>query len=211
MAISQAKKLELITKHGRKFAVKSGGGTPILEGAHYAADGSITVCDRHKLLRIRDAHTFTEPFTSHIVTGAPIDGTYPDTSKLIPTDFKTKITLANGVKEAIDRVKLAIDVAKIARDKRFIAVLTHSENSVTISADYDNPSVIFSAEISADRTGEYTTISFNAEYFLAALNVFKDAGSTQVRIGLNGPVSPILLTDEENGIDVIVLPYRRAA
>lgn len=38
--ISQAKKNEIITTHAKKFAAKFGGGTPILEGVHYAKNGS---------------------------------------------------------------------------------------------------------------------------------------------------------------------------
>ncbi|NHN31167.1 hypothetical protein [Paenibacillus agricola] len=217
MALTQPKKLELITKHGRKFAAKPNGSTPVLEGVHYAADGSVVVTDRHKMLRIGGAHSFTEPFTSHAVTGSPVDGTYPDTSKIIPTEFKAEITLIESgikrtdLKDAIARVKLAVDVAKLAGDKSYVAKLSYVGASVTLSVKSDAPGVSFSAGISADISGADETVSFNAEYLLAALNVFKDAGSARITIGLIGPMTPILLRDEENGIDVIVLPYRRSA
>jgi DNA polymerase III sliding clamp (beta) subunit (PCNA family) len=215
MALTQPKKLEIITKHGRKFSAKNGSSTSVLEGAHYAADGSVIVCDRHKLLRIQDAHNFTEPFTSHCVTGAPIDGTYPGTSKLIPMELKTQITLIDGynradIKDAIARVKLAVDVAKLYGDKTNVATLTYAGSSVILSVKDEIPTVSFWAGINADITGPDETVSFNAEYMLAALNVFKDAGSSRVIIGLTGAMTPIVLRDEDNGIDVIILPYRRA-
>ncbi|MNW69815.1 hypothetical protein D3C74_489190 [compost metagenome] len=64
--------------------------------------------------------------------------------------------------------------------------------------------------ITADQFGPYADITFNAECLLNALNVFKDAGSKRVVIGITGAMSPIVLRDEENEIDAIVLPYRVA-
>ncbi|WP_337102372.1 hypothetical protein [Paenibacillus sp. YIM B09110] len=215
MAISQAKKLELITKHGRKFAAKQNGSTPVLEGVHYAADGSLIVTDRHKLLRIGGAHSFAEPFTSHAVTGAPIDGQFPDTSRIIPMELPSQITLINDglkrddLKDAIARVKLAVEAAKVAGGVAFCAELAYVGSSVTLTVDSDFPRVKLTVGIGADISGSDMTVAFNAELFLAALNVFKDAGSKRVIIGLTGAMSPIVLRDEENEIDAIVLPYRR--
>lgn len=216
MAISQAKKLELITKHGRKFAAKSNGSTPVIEGAHYAADGSIVTTDRHKMLRIGGAHSFTEPFTSHAVTGAPIEGAYPDTSKIIPHELTTQITLVDGynradIKDAIARVKLVVEAAKVAGDKSFVATLKQAAGSVTLSVGSVVDDVAVVVKIAADTLGDDGIVSLNAEYLLAALNVFKDAGSARVIIGINGAMQPVVLRDETNEIDVIVLPYRRSA
>lgn len=215
MAISQAKKLELITKHGKKFAAKQGGSTPVLEGVHYAADGSVVVSDHHKLLRIGGAHNFAEPFTSHAVTGAPVDGVFPDTSRVIPQELKTQITLISGfkrddLKEAIARVKLAVDAAKVSGDNSFITALVCESGIAMFVVSNDEPRVKFSATVNADITGPDEKVAFNAELFLAALNVFKDAGSARVIIGLTGLLSPIVLRDEDAEIDAIVLPYRRA-
>ncbi|MGF7045734.1 DNA polymerase III sliding clamp (beta) subunit (PCNA family) [Paenibacillus sp. DS2015] len=213
MQISQAKKLEVITKHGRKFSAKNGGGSPILEGIHYAADGSIVATDRHRMLRIKDAHNYTTPFTSHAVTGVPIDGVFPDTSRIIPDNLPTQITLItdykrDDIKAAIARVKLAVEASKVAGDKSYITKLAYVDSSVTLSVNNEEQSVTLACNINADVSGPDETVSFNAEYMLSALNVFKDAGSQRVIIGLTGAMSPIVLRDEENGIDVVVLPYR---
>ncbi|WP_010495021.1 DNA polymerase III subunit beta [Paenibacillus elgii] len=216
MAISQAKKLELITKHGRKFAAKTNGATPILEGVHYAAGGSIIATDSYKLLRIGGAHNFAEPFTSHVVTGAPIDGVYPDIARVIPQTFASEITLVEthnrgDLKDAIARVKLAVDIAKLAGDRSAVTTLTYASSTVTLSVENAYPTFSFSAGISAEISGPDVSITFNAEFFLAALSVFKDAGSARVTVGLNKPVEPIVFRDEENDIEAIVLPYRRSA
>ncbi|TCM89642.1 DNA polymerase III beta subunit-like protein [Paenibacillus sp. BK033] len=217
MAISQAKKLELITKHSRKFATKMNGASPVLEGVHYSADGSVVVTDRHKLLRIGGAHSFTQPFTSHAVTGAPIDGQYPDTSRIIPMELPTQITLISDgfrrddVKDTIARVKLAVETAKVAGDKSFITALVVERSVAMLVVKNEEPRVKFSAVINAELYGPDMTLAFNAELFLAALNVFKDAGSKRVTIGLISATSPIVLRDEDNEIDAVVLPYRRSA
>lgn len=214
MSLTQAKKLELITKHGRKFASKSEA-TPVLQGIRYLADGSVVVMDRHKLLRIGCAHGFTQEFTSHAVTGATIDGQYPDTSRIIPRELPTQITLiANGrkrddVKDAISRIKLAVEAAKVTGDKTFMATLSCGGSTVSLSVTSAHPSFSLNVGISAEIYGPDAEVTFNAELFLAALNVFKDAGSRRVIIGITGAASPIVIRDEENEIDAIVLPYRR--
>ncbi|ETT64908.1 hypothetical protein BSK66_07810 [Paenibacillus odorifer] len=213
MAISQAKKLELITKHAKKFTVKPGGGTPVLEGVRYLDDGSVVATDRHTLLRIGGAHNFAEAFTSHAKTGAPVDGQYPDTSRLIPMEFTSQITLsATNLKDSIACVKVALEAAKLsAGDRRNLALLRYADDAATLSVTSDNPTLTFSAGINADLFGPDMAVAFNAEYMLNALNVFKDAGSQRVIIGLSGNLQPIILRDEDNEIDVIVLPYRIAS
>ncbi|CAM2954006.1 hypothetical protein PASE110613_09340 [Paenibacillus sediminis] len=213
MAISQAKKLELITKHAKKFTATSEA-TPVLQGVHYSADGSVIATDRHTLIRIGGAHNFTEAFTSHAKTGATIDGTFPDTSRIIPMELPTQITLIrvganrDDINGAIARTKVALEATKLSGNKTYTARLTLVGADVRLSANNDDTPFRFSAGINADIYGPDAEVSFNAEYLLNALNVFKDAGSTRVIIGIISASSPIVLRDEENEIDVVVLPYR---
>src|SRR5665648_293112 len=55
------------------------------------------------------------------------------------------------------------------------------------------------------------TWSFNADYLYYALDVFKSAGSTRVVIKLRHRNDSIVYSDEENGIDVLILPVRTNA
>ncbi|WP_339811201.1 hypothetical protein MKY63_00875 [Paenibacillus sp. FSL R7-0189] len=111
----------------------------------------------------------------------------------------------------IARTKVALEAAKLSGGKTYTARLTLVGADVRLSANNDELPFRFSAGISADTYGPDAEVSFNAEYMLNALNVFKDAGSQRVIIGITGAVSPIVLRDEENAIDVIVLPYRTAS
>lgn len=213
MAITQAKKLELITKHAKNFTTKSEA-FPILQGVHYSADGSVVCTDRRVLLRIGGAHNFTEEFTSHAKTGAVIDGVFPDTSRIIPQKLPTQITLVetphvSGIKDAIARVKVALETTKLSADKLYITRLDVAQGSgVKLAVNLSEASASFDAMLTADTYGKDATVAFNAQLFLNALNVFKDAGSQRVIIGITGAMSPIVLRDEENEIDAIVLPYR---
>ncbi|MFD1270660.1 hypothetical protein ACFQ3Y_24935 [Paenibacillus motobuensis] len=213
MAITQAKKLELITKHAKHFTSKSEA-TPVLQGVHYCADGSAVCTDRHTLLRIGGVHNFTEEFTSHAKTGATVEGVFPDTSRIIPQELPTQITLINAglrrtdLKDAIARVKVALEAAKLSGDRSYVARLALVGSDVRIATNNDDTPYRFSAGINADIYGPDAEVSFNAEYLLNALNVFKDAGSNRVIIGITGAMSPIVCRDEENEIDAIVLPYR---
>lgn len=202
--ISMPKKNEIAVKHAKKFASKSET-TPVLCGIHYAEDGHIYVTDRHRLLRIRDAHTYTTPVTSHVVTGAELDGKFPDCSRLIPSAPKTTFVIEGieAINQAVKYVKLALDVAKTVDKSTKICELFGSDQ-IRVGAS-DGVNVKFSAYLAA---GGCDTVRLNCEYLYDALNVFKDAGTRQINVCITGAMSPILLTDEENGIDVLVLPYR---
>lgn len=210
MAISQAKKLELITKHAKNYTTKQNGSSPILEGVHYSADGSVVATNRHTLLRIGGAHNFTEEFTSHTKTGANIDGNYPDTSRLIPESCPTEITLSSeNIAELIARVKAALTISKLAGDRTNLARLTLVGANLTLSVNSaSDPYVEFKAGIAAEIAGPDADIAFNAQYLLDALNVLKDAGSIIASIGISGPHNPIVVRDADNAIDIIALPYR---
>ncbi|MNN25070.1 DNA polymerase III subunit beta [compost metagenome] len=216
MPISPAKKIEIINKHAKNYTTKPNGSTPVLEGVHYSADGSVIATDRHTLIRIGHAHGFTQAFTSHAKTGAAIDGQYPDTSRIIPMELPTQITLISDrlrrddIKDAIARTKVALEAAKLSGGKSYIARLTLIGSDVRIAANDDNAPYRFSAGLSAEIFGPDAEVSFNAEYLLNALNVFKDAGSKRVIIGITGAYTPIVLRDEENEIDIVVLPFRVA-
>jgi DNA polymerase III sliding clamp (beta) subunit (PCNA family) len=214
MALSMPKKSELITKHAKKFAAKSGSATPVLEGIHYAADGSAVICDRHRLLRIKDAHNYAEPLTSHAKTGETIDGTYPPTEKIFPVNFTVdfvllKNTKVNEIQRMVDRVKLAYDIAHQTDRDRHLAVITFAEDgAVTLSVTDSNEGVSFSAHIGT-ASGELPfKITLNSGYLLDAMNVFKDAGSAVVTVKFSGALNPIALSDEANGIDALITPFR---
>lgn len=208
--ITQAKKLDLIRKHAPKFVASKKDLTPIFEGVHYAQGGTAYAANRHYAFRIREAHMFPETVTSHVVTGEKIDGTYPDLEKVFPTEFKTGFTLQNTpyenqIKEALQLTKWAYEIAK-ANDRDNLIRLILEPSKVLIAAKYE--AVEFKAIFSQYQEKEYFTVALNGEYLFNAFNLFKDAGTRVLHVRLIEKLKPVVLSDDENGIDVLIMPYR---
>jgi len=200
---------KLIEKYGKKFAADKNG-TPVLQGIHYAADGSVLVTDRHRGLRIREAHSFKEPMTLHAKTGLPIDDQYPDLTKIWPNDNRAqRIVLAGSVlKNVADRLRCIADVASRLNKKLPIVTIEVSNGSAWVHVK-DEDSLV-QAKVFLGNTEDsklQLNISLNAEYLYTALSLFADASVTELHLSLQGPLNPIYLTDNQN-IDVVILPYR---
>jgi DNA polymerase-3 subunit beta len=128
-----------------------------------------------------------------------LEGSYPDTSKLIPTDYKSVVTVAlRGLHDALERVGI------VAKDnKAKIVKISASGKEAEISSANEGSKASEALEVSVD-TGEVTA-SFNVEYALEAL---KAVDGDKVRICYNGSMNPIILKgDDENAVQLI-LPYR---
>ncbi|MFU1797483.1 hypothetical protein ACM1RC_26695 [Paenibacillus azoreducens] len=205
--ITQAKKQEIVNKHAKKFAAKDTNGP--LDGVHYATDGSIVVTNRYIALIVSDAHSSQDSFTSHVVTGMQIDGAYPSLSRVVPSKWESQIIWSGDqIKEVIQAVKLAFETAKT--EKPAVSYLNvNSHMTAFINTDTKQRGLYFSGQIGkADKT--FSEVHFNPEFLLNALNVYKDAGSQEVVLKLTGrSMSPVVLSDE-NGIDIIILPFRVA-
>jgi len=208
--ITSVKKLELIQKHGKKFT-DSKSSNLVLQGIHYAENGSVYANNRHYILRFRNAHTFTEPFTSHAVTGAKIDEKYPDIEKVFPTSVTTEFVLRNlsssgdQIKNALHYAKWAHDIAKVGDKFKRILLMLESQ-SVVISVKQEL--VEFKAWFAPYEGSERFTMILSGEYLLNALQLFKDAGTIELRVRMKGKHDPLLLTDEQNEIDVLICPFR---
>ncbi|QMV44451.1 beta clamp domain-containing protein [Cohnella cholangitidis] len=199
-------KQQIIAKYAKLFATKEGGGTPILEGIHYGADGTAVVTDRHRLLRIRGAHSFPQPVTMHAKRGTPIEGTYPDTTKIVPTTFESEVTLGRGT-EMETALKSAKTIAAAANtiDKKIPVAKLFGQNGTAhlyIKSDSFDFKAFFG---NTPNLKPIDMRSFNANYFVTALEVFADAG-IDVTIKLHKPLHPIVLSGGD--IDVLILPYR---
>lgn len=119
-----------------------------------------------------------------------IEGTYPDYKKLIPNTFTTTAVL--------DRSEL-LNIAKVTS-----LFARESAGSIVLSVDEPSESIWIravasqlgennaTAKIEATGTG---SITLNSRYLLEVLQVM--AGQ-KVKIGFNGKVDPVLLTDPAN-------------
>lgn len=133
-----------------------------------------------------------------------LDGTYPDTSKIIPETFKTELILnTRQLGEAIDRAYLLS-----REEKTNIVRLSTLEDgrSIEISSSSTEIGRVTEQLETVEMRGEPLRIAFNSKFMLDALKVID---SEQLFIGFTGAMSPIIIRpqDQEQHLHLI-LPYR---
>jgi DNA polymerase-3 subunit beta len=149
---------------------------------------TIQLTDSHSLFVIDNTHFYTRL----------IDGTYPDTNRIIPTSHKTEIFLdASIMMNAVDRAAL------IARDREnhMVRMEIADRNIVVSSSSPEIGNVSETIEINK-KTGEDLQIAFNAKYVLDALKATTDG---EISIRLSGQNQPFIIRQQgsENGLQLI--------
>lgn len=132
-----------------------------------------------------------------------LDGTYPDTSRLIPTESKTDITIdSKEFLQAIDRASL------LAKEGRNNVVKLSATLDGTIEITSNSPEIgKVVEEIQAKEVqGEELKISFSAKYMIDAL---KAVEGTEIHISFTGAMRPFLIrVPEDETILQLILPVR---
>ena len=132
-----------------------------------------------------------------------LDGTYPDTSKLIPQSFTTELTVhTKKLEEAIDRAYL------LSREEKtnIVKMTLKDAYSLEISSTASEIGKVTEQVDIHQMTGDLLTISFNSKYMLDAL---KAIDSDFVRFGFRGAMQPIILKPEDHSnILHLIMPYR---
>lgn len=133
-----------------------------------------------------------------------IDGLYPDTSKMIPVEFKNTLTL--DLKEmisAIDRISF------IKNDGISVIRLSMSENECILSSKSKEVGSAIEVLTTASYEGEPMDISFNGKYVYEALKVIKNQ---LVVLNFNGDMMPFIIQGlEDKHLVEMVLPVRTYA
>jgi DNA polymerase-3 subunit beta len=132
-----------------------------------------------------------------------LDGTYPDTSKIIPQSFKTELVLnTKALSDSIDRAYL------LSREEKtnIVRLMTTDNGGIEISSSSSELGKVTEQLTVTEMRGEPLKIAFNSKYMLDVLKVID---SDELFIGFNGAMSPIIIrpNDHENSLHLI-LPYR---
>ncbi|MFC4812612.1 DNA polymerase III subunit beta [Paenibacillus sp. GCM10023250] len=132
-----------------------------------------------------------------------LDGTYPDTSKIIPQTFKTELVLpTKKLTDAIDRAYL------MSREEKtnIVRLVTQEDGTIEISSSSTELGRVTEQLEAKEMTGEPLRVAFNSKYMLDSLKV---VDSEYLFIGFNGAMSPIIIkpTDHPHSLHLI-LPYR---
>ena len=141
-------------------------------------------------------------FNSIIMMSRLINGTYPDTSKLIPTEFMLTVRAnLDQLYTAIDRASLLTNEA----DKNTIR-LESSNNLVIVSSNIPEiGNVEEKIEVQKDQEADIK-IAFSSKFMMDAL---KSLDCEEVSLLFNGEVKPIIIKNlESDDLIQLILPIR---
>ncbi len=132
-----------------------------------------------------------------------LDGNYPDTSRLIPNESKTNMTInSKDFLQAIDRASL---LAKEARNN-VVKLSTLSGGTVEISSNSPEIGKVSEEIQTADITGEELKISFSAKYVMDALKALE---GTEINVNFTGAMRPFVIrATNDDSILQLILPVR---
>lgn len=131
-----------------------------------------------------------------------LEGTYPDTTRIIPQSSKTDIVVETKLLlQAIERASL------LAKDGKHVVKLSTIENNrIQISSNTPEVGKVMEQVEVKEISGEDIKISFNAKFMLDALKAIE---SSQITIGFTGAMSPFVLKPLDNDRTLhLVLPVR---
>lgn len=132
-----------------------------------------------------------------------LDGTYPDTSKLIPQSFQTELIVnTKELADAIDRAYL------LSREDKtnIVKLIMLEDETIEISSSSSELGKVTEQLSLQSFKGERLRISFNSKYMLDALKVMD---SDYIQIGFTGAMQPIIIKPEDQAnILQLILPYR---
>lgn len=153
-----------------------------------------------------ELHIFTNKvifkFDSIIMMSRLINGTYPDTSKLIPTEFvlTMKINLSNFF-DSIDRASLLTNEA----DKNTIKLESSGHEIIVSSNIPEIGNVEEKLSVEKDNDSEIK-IAFSSKYMMEAL---KSLDCEEVELLFNGEIRPIIIKNpESDDLIQLILPIR---
>jgi len=131
-----------------------------------------------------------------------INGTYPDTSKLIPNEFKTAISVnLRDFFNSIDRASLLTNEA----DKNTIK-LNIDDNQIILTSNIPEIGNVTEKVQIIDMNNSNIKIAFSSKYIMDALKVLD---CEEVKLLFNGEDKPIILKNPESeDIIQLILPIR---
>ncbi|PET68537.1 DNA polymerase III subunit beta [Bacillus sp. AFS001701] len=132
-----------------------------------------------------------------------LEGNYPDTSKLIPSESKTELTvMTKEFLQAIDRASL------LAREGRNNVVHLETVGSSLVNVSSYSPEIgkVVDEIVCEDIKGEELKISFSAKYVMDALKAIE---SPEIYIQFTGAMRPFLIrTVNDSRTLQLILPVR---
>lgn len=147
------------------------------------ADASVTVqfTGSHSLFALDNTYFYTRL----------IDGSYPDTSRIIPTQYKTEVLLpTDDILGAIDRAALIAP----SRENHMVR-LEIRDAEIIVSSSSPEIGNVTESVLCTSKEGPDIQIAFNAKYVIDAL---KALNSGDISIQFNSSNQPFILRKHQN-------------
>ncbi|MNI45145.1 DNA polymerase III subunit beta [compost metagenome] len=132
-----------------------------------------------------------------------LEGTYPDTSKLIPQSYQTELVVhAKDLADAIDRAYL------LSREDKtnIVKLMMLEDQTIEVTSSSSELGKVTEQLNLEQISGELLRISFNSKYMLDALKVMD---SEHIQMGFTGAMQPIIIRPQDGtNILQLILPYR---
>ncbi|TVP96446.1 MAG: DNA polymerase III subunit beta [Acholeplasmatales bacterium] len=134
-----------------------------------------------------------------------LEGNYPETSKLIPSDFPVRIKFnKESLLTAIERASL---LSNRDSSNAVVKLALRSDDTVEITSNAPEIGRVLEEVYPVDEVeGSPIKIAFSSRYFLEALKVF---ASSEVTISFTGEVRPFIMTGEyDEDMLQLILPVK---
>ena len=203
------------------FATSTQESRPALTGLNIKIDGNKLECtatdsytrNLNELIKIIndedeniELHIFENKvifkFDNIIMMSSLINGTYPDTSKLIPSSFEVILTVnQNEFFRSIDRASLLTNEA----DKNTIKLESNKDIAIISSTIPEIGNVKETIPVENNSSSEIK-IAFSSKYMIDALRTFD---STEIELLFNGEIKPIIIKNKnDDSLIQLILPIR---
>ncbi|MGE8204772.1 DNA polymerase III subunit beta [Heyndrickxia sp. NPDC080065] len=133
-----------------------------------------------------------------------LEGNYPDTSRLIPSESKTDIIInTKEFLQAIDRASL---LAREGRNPNVVKLTTLTSGMIEISSNTPEVGKVIEQVQSESIEGEDLKISFSAKYMMDALKALE---GLEIQISFTGAMRPFIIRPlNDESILQLILPVR---
>lgn len=180
---------------------------PVLRCAHYDKDGSVTVTDSRRLIRINDFHEHKSSFNIDLYTMELIEKNYPDVTRLIPNIEKehTKVTISLS---GLLRVASAL---KTNATEMITFDLKEEEVIFRNKSDQMFLGMPIRISVPAQVEGEVFEITFSGTYLIDCCKFLTDAKGKKgdlITFHMTSPISPALICLEEGKYQYLLTPIR---
>lgn len=203
-------------KHAEKVTKNVSASRPVLQGVLHKETCELIVTDSHRLYVATNSYS-GETKLIEPKTGANIDGTYPEVSRLIPDESNAKLTFeisnAPGVLKALKALQQVAMIPKANGEKPLkkteaTFLFNNDDETVYIGAT-EGIAATYRIDYSIiNKSDDIADLTLNAEYIVQAIEMFNDVGFHDVTFRFYGNMRPITLS--KGDLTALILPIRKA-